>query len=116
VLGALVALFADAALTMMIIWKVRCESGNARFCVFSSLAYFVCPYFHSFHARGLLNKPTFTPDTEIDWVAYMEEVQGVENGEYDYANLRGQTGPLVYPAGFVWIFMFLKWYHPLVFL
>jgi hypothetical protein len=41
----------------------------------------------------------------------MEEVEGVEMGEYDYAKLKGQTGPLVYPAGFVWIFMFLKWFE-----
>ena len=42
--------------------------------------------------------------TEIDWVAYMQEVEGVKNGTYDYAQLKGDTGPLVYPAGFVWIF------------
>ena len=34
-------------------------------------------------------------DTEIDWEAYMEEVEGVINGTYDYTNLRGGTGPLV---------------------
>lgn len=34
----------------------------------------------------------------------MEEVKGVIDGEYNYANLRGQTGPLVYPAGFVYIY------------
>jgi len=51
----------------------------------------------------------FSIDTEIDWKAYMEEVEGVENGEYDYANLKGGTGPLVYPGGFVWIFMMFKW-------
>ncbi|XP_029201049.2 dol-P-Man:Man(5)GlcNAc(2)-PP-Dol alpha-1,3-mannosyltransferase-like [Acropora millepora] len=42
--------------------------------------------------------------TEIDWEAYMEEVEGVINGTYDYAHLKGGTGPLVYPAGFVYIF------------
>nr|XP_033814195.1 dol-P-Man:Man(5)GlcNAc(2)-PP-Dol alpha-1,3-mannosyltransferase isoform X1 [Geotrypetes seraphini] len=42
--------------------------------------------------------------TEIDWQAYMEEVEGVLNGTYDYVQLKGQTGPLVYPAGFVYIF------------
>ena len=44
------------------------------------------------------------PYTEIDWIAYMQEVEGVRNGTYDYALLRGDTGPLVYPAGFVWIY------------
>ncbi|XP_028918551.1 dol-P-Man:Man(5)GlcNAc(2)-PP-Dol alpha-1,3-mannosyltransferase [Ornithorhynchus anatinus] len=45
------------------------------------------------------------PYTEIDWKAYMAEVEGVINGTYDYTQLRGDTGPLVYPAGFVYIFM-----------
>ena len=44
-------------------------------------------------------------DTEIDWQAYMDEVEGVINGTYDYSQLKGDTGPLVYPAGFVYIFM-----------
>lgn len=45
------------------------------------------------------------PYTEIDWVAYMEEVSGVLNeNEFDYLMLRGGTGPLVYPAGFVYVF------------
>ncbi|XP_069053363.1 dol-P-Man:Man(5)GlcNAc(2)-PP-Dol alpha-1,3-mannosyltransferase [Lepisosteus oculatus] len=45
--------------------------------------------------------------TEIDWKAYMDEVEGVINGTYDYAQLKGDTGPLVYPAGFVYIFTVL---------
>lgn len=49
-----------------------------------------------------------TADTEIDWVAYMQEVEGYEQGETDYTKLRGDTGPLVYPAGFVHIFLWLK--------
>ncbi|XP_072036595.1 dol-P-Man:Man(5)GlcNAc(2)-PP-Dol alpha-1,3-mannosyltransferase-like [Amphiura filiformis] len=47
--------------------------------------------------------------TEIDWEAYMDEVEGVVNGTYDYVKLKGATGPLVYPAGFVYIYMGL--YH-----
>jgi alpha-1,3-mannosyltransferase len=43
-------------------------------------------------------------DTEIDWKAYMEEVAGYLQGETNYMNLKGATGPLVYPAGFVYIF------------
>lgn len=42
--------------------------------------------------------------TEIDWIAYMQEVEGVVNGTFDYSQLKGDTGPLVYPAGFVYIF------------
>ena len=29
--------------------------------------------------------------TEIDWVAYMQEVEGVKNGTYDYSLLKGKT-------------------------
>ncbi|KAL8601451.1 hypothetical protein ACOMHN_042455 [Nucella lapillus] len=43
--------------------------------------------------------------TEIDWVAYMQEVEGVANGTCDYMKLKGDTGPLVYPAGFVYLFL-----------
>lgn len=35
-------------------------------------------------------------DTEIDWEAYMQEVHGAIQGEWDYNNLEGGTGPLVY--------------------
>ncbi|KZC10168.1 PREDICTED: lethal(2)neighbour of Tid protein [Dufourea novaeangliae] len=44
------------------------------------------------------------PYTEIDWKAYMQEVEGFLNGTLDYSKLRGDTGPLVYPAGFVYAF------------
>ena len=47
--------------------------------------------------------------TEIDWVAYMQEVKGYIDGERNYTNLAGDTGPLVYPAGFVYVFAWL--YH-----
>mmetsp|Transcript_18913 Transcript_18913/g.31285 ORF Transcript_18913/g.31285 Transcript_18913/m.31285 type:complete len:427 (-) Transcript_18913:54-1334(-) len=47
--------------------------------------------------------------TEIDWVAYMEEVEGWwVDGIYDYRQLRGGTGPLVYPAGFLYLFAVLR--------
>ncbi|XP_065182149.1 dol-P-Man:Man(5)GlcNAc(2)-PP-Dol alpha-1,3-mannosyltransferase-like isoform X1 [Sycon ciliatum] len=45
------------------------------------------------------------PYTEIDWEAYMQEVEGVVNGSYNYSTLEGGTGPLVYPAGFVYVFL-----------
>jgi alpha-1,3-mannosyltransferase len=73
--------------------------------------------------------------TEIDWVAYMQEVEGYLGGERDYLKLRGDTGalrgslhylfppailtrmccilvkykgPLVYPAGFLYLFSLLR--------
>ena len=48
------------------------------------------------------------PYTEIDWIAYMEEVDTYESGERDYLLIRGGTGPLVYPAGFLYLFSCLK--------
>ncbi|KAL0232032.1 hypothetical protein PCE1_003028 [Barthelona sp. PCE] len=48
----------------------------------------------------------FVNYTEIDWVAYMQEVGGYLSGEKNYMNLRGDTGPLVYPAGFVYLYSF----------
>ncbi|RZC38451.1 lethal(2)neighbour of tid protein [Asbolus verrucosus] len=47
--------------------------------------------------------------TEIDWRAYMQEVEGFLNGTLDYKELKGDTGPLVYPAGFVYVYTIL--YH-----
>ena len=49
------------------------------------------------------------PYTEIDWVAYMQEVDFWLDGEYDYLKIHGDTGPLVYPAGFLYLFGFLQW-------
>lgn len=49
-------------------------------------------------------------DTEIDWIAYMQEVKGFIDGERNYMNIYGDTGPLVYPAGFVYVFTMLYWF------
>lgn len=37
----------------------------------------------------------------------MQEVEGYLQGELDYYNLKGDTGPLVYPAGFVYLYSIL---------
>ena len=47
--------------------------------------------------------------TEIDWRAYMQQVHQVYvGGERDYARVRGQTGPLVYPGGFLRAYRWLQ--------
>ncbi|KAL6968485.1 dolichyl-P-Man:Man5GlcNAc2-PP-dolichol alpha-1,3-mannosyltransferase [Sarracenia purpurea var. burkii] len=46
----------------------------------------------------------YVPYTKIDWDAYMSQVHGFLEGERDYRNLNGDTGPLVYPAGFLYIY------------
>ena len=47
--------------------------------------------------------------TEIDWEAYMQEVSMWQDGELDYTKIYGGTGPLVYPAGFLYMYAFFKW-------
>jgi len=47
--------------------------------------------------------------TEIDWIAYMQEVTGFLGGRSDYLQLYGDTGPLVYPAGFVYVYSILRY-------
>lgn len=37
----------------------------------------------------------------------MSEVSGPIHGDYDYLHLKGDTGPLVYPAGFVYFYEIL---------
>lgn len=37
----------------------------------------------------------------------MEQVSLFKAGERDYLQIRGDTGPLVYPAGFVYVYSFL---------
>lgn len=49
------------------------------------------------------------PYTQIDWRSYMQEVEGpVVHGVWDYTQLRGETGPLVYPGGFVYLYAALR--------
>ncbi|KAF2143765.1 glycosyltransferase family 58 protein [Aplosporella prunicola CBS 121167] len=47
------------------------------------------------------------PYTEIDWKAYMEQVAQYIDGERDYTQIKGGTGPLVYPGLHVYIYRLL---------
>uniref|UniRef100_A0A7E4WBY6 dolichyl-P-Man:Man5GlcNAc2-PP-dolichol alpha-1,3-mannosyltransferase n=1 Tax=Panagrellus redivivus TaxID=6233 RepID=A0A7E4WBY6_PANRE len=49
------------------------------------------------------------PYTEIDWSTYMQQVDLFHKGQYNYSEIKGDTGPIVYPAGHVRIFSFF--YH-----
>lgn len=46
-------------------------------------------------------------DTEIDWKAYMQQIAQYKAGETNYKLIKGDTGPLVYPAGHVHIYSYL---------
>ncbi|OIW17420.1 hypothetical protein TanjilG_22532 [Lupinus angustifolius] len=48
--------------------------------------------------------------TKIDWDAYMSQVSGFLKGERDYRKLEGDTGPLVNPAGFLYVFSAFQYY------
>lgn len=49
------------------------------------------------------------PYTEIDFKTYMQQIELVNDGEIDYSLIVGDTGPMVYPAGFVQVHQALYW-------
>lgn len=87
----LLLLLCDALLCTLIISKVACK------------------FLHTLLSGTQSLIATGSIDTEIDWKAYMEQVELYVNGERDYLNIKGGTGPLVYPAGHVYIYWAL--YH-----
>ncbi|KAF6012215.1 hypothetical protein HII13_001788 [Brettanomyces bruxellensis] len=48
------------------------------------------------------------PYTEIDFSTYMQQISLIEKGELHYEKISGDTGPIVYPGGYVWIYSWLK--------
>ena len=58
--------------------------------------------------RVIHMSPMVSLDTEIDWSTYMEQIDKFLNGTRDYEQIYGSTGPLVYPAGHLYIFTILR--------
>jgi len=49
------------------------------------------------------------PTYSFDWDAYMEQVNTfMSHTQFDYTKLRGDTGPIVYPAGHLWLYALLN--------
>lgn len=49
--------------------------------------------------------------TEIDWSTYMAQVKqvfSISKPNFNYTQIEGPTGPLVYPAGHLYVFLLLK--------
>ena len=77
-------LVADACLCVLIIWKIPCK----------------LPFQADPIATTIVRANNFEHiDTEIDWKAYMQQIAQYRSGERDYTLIKGDTGPLVYPAG-----------------
>ncbi|KAI5966018.1 ALG3 [Candida theae] len=54
----------------------------------------------------IINK---VPYTEIDYTTYLQQIDKVNAGELDYANIYGDSGPIVYPAGFITVYQYIQW-------
>ena len=78
----------DCGLTGLVLWKIPCEPALYRLNPLMSK----------------VDSDFWSIDTEIDWVAYMEQVAQFVAGERDYTKMEGGTGPLVYPAAHVYTF------------
>lgn len=97
-------LASDAALSALIVWKIPCQSSfHLRSRPFSEfINNFPPPPSFPLPTRYLLL--TRLSDTEIDFSTYMQQVSLFRSGEHDYTKLTGSTGPLVYPAGHVYLY------------
>lgn len=47
--------------------------------------------------------------TEIDFSTYMQQIELVNAGVLDYSMITGDSGPIVYPAGYVQVYQALYW-------
>lgn len=52
------------------------------------------------------------PFTDIDFKTYLQQVRLInDNGILDYSKIRGDSGPIVYPAGHVWLYTILDFVY-----
>lgn len=54
----------------------------------------------------IINKIAYT---EIDYTTYLQQIDKVNAGELDYASIYGDSGPIVYPAGFITVYQYIQW-------
>uniref|UniRef100_A0A915E9J8 dolichyl-P-Man:Man5GlcNAc2-PP-dolichol alpha-1,3-mannosyltransferase n=1 Tax=Ditylenchus dipsaci TaxID=166011 RepID=A0A915E9J8_9BILA len=99
--------------------KLHARVGNSGFYnFFNRIAFLLCTVNSNGFvcvAIGLLILEAFislqvvwrVPYTEIDWSTYMQQVKSYLNGEKNYSRIEGDTGPIVYPAGHLYIFRLL---------
>ncbi|VEU22624.1 DEKNAAC103378 [Brettanomyces naardenensis] len=61
-------------------------------------------------AESIINETIIlkVPYTEIDYSTYMQQIDQIEKGQLDYSKVVGDTGPIVYPGGYVWIYSWMK--------
>jgi alpha-1,3-mannosyltransferase len=55
------------------------------------------------------------PYTEIDYSTYIQQAESFLNGELHYPSIRGDSGPLVYPAGHLYFYAFVGQFKSLYF-
>ncbi|RWS06016.1 dol-P-Man:Man(5)GlcNAc(2)-PP-Dol alpha-1:3-mannosyltransferase-like protein [Dinothrombium tinctorium] len=70
----------------------------------SAFTAFVLVFVEIFVNFIIINRVKYT---EIDWSTYMQQVETFINGTYNYSEIRGDTGPIVYPAGHLYIYSLL---------
>lgn len=62
--------------------------------------------FSSIACKVIISKVSYT---EIDFSTYMQQIDMVNDGALDYSVIHGDSGPIVYPAGFVQVYQALHW-------